>query len=156
MRRVSKKNSRYWVDDALNWEYRQANPYCEVSRYFPNVSRNETRIPGTPATIVHATETMRDHVHHISMGHSGNRRWDRKWNLLSVGWHAHTFIHDSPVDGLALCLYAKLRKGEWNHAEAFTTLGLNLFGKPLSQPCNHDFAERIRLAIIRESERNAG
>lgn len=148
MRRVSKTNSRPWENKSLHEEYRQANPYDEIARYFPEWDRGETRIPGASAMIVSALWTPRTQLHHLAWGHGGNRRWDRVWNLVSVGDATHLFLHANPVDMLALCLHAKIQKGDWDAAEARATLGLNLIGYLYGKSCNFDFAEEIRRNLI--------
>lgn len=148
MRRVSKPNSRPWLSLDTRYDYERENTVCEIARLFPEWERGWKRIPGSPPTIVHATETPRTCVHHLAWGHAGNRRWDRVWNLVSIGWHAHLFVHAFPVDGLSICLKAKIEKNEWDAAAARETLGLNLIGYLYGKSCEHDFAEEYRRELI--------
>ena len=70
------------------------------------------------------------------------------WNLVAVSDYMHTFLHRYPVDGLSVCLHAKIEKGEWDAAAARETLGVNLIGLLYGKSCEHDFAEVIRMELI--------
>lgn len=147
MRHRSKTNSRPHEDLIFREEYRDANPFCEIARLFPEWDRGWTKIPGSPNdTIVRALDTPTTQIHHIGWG---GQRWDTKWNLIALGGWSHDFCHKNKWDGLALCLKAKIDKGEWNAADAMIRLGYDLMGKLYYQPCKYEFAETIRKELMK-------
>lgn len=145
MRFRSPTNSHPYRNDAVRHVYADANRYDELARLFPEWCPGWTTIPGTVATHVRAHETPATQVHHIAWA---GQRWDKVWNVISLGDWSHQFCHDHKWDGVALCLKVKLDKHEWNADEARQCLGFDLVGKLHCNGCKYDFAEKIRLSVL--------
>lgn len=91
--------------------YREANPDCEFRKWIPELS-------GLP---VRASE-----VNHIF---SVGRRPDLLSNLINLSARAHhQFFHEHLIDGRAISLFIKWKKGELDEAEVKQASGKFIAG----------------------------
>lgn len=109
MRFCSKTNRRVYENLPLRRDYRENNPWCELSPLL-KLGRH---VPMA-------------HIHHICGGRLG--RWDLLTNLLSVSAEAHDWAEKHKTDGRILALYVKMQKGELDQQEFHKVTGLYLEG----------------------------
>lgn len=90
------------IDTDLRQRYRDDNGFCEIFHLWPAIGY-------TGYLNVNAHD-----VHHISGGILGTPRYDRVTNLISLCRSMHQFCEKHIFDGFALCMAAKMSKGEWD------------------------------------------
>lgn len=121
-------------------------PFDELLPYFPTYGDGLARIPGYEQPLPMFDTASRD-PHHIFGGRMG--RWDRIWNLAAVSRPTHEFCERFKTDGRVIALRMKLDKREWNEADAYACLKMHPLGWIQGQSCEHQFAENIRVEIVR-------
>jgi hypothetical protein len=110
-------NSKPWESLPFRAKYKREHPWCELAQLFPrdgNMARLPTFTGGTWISANHSTATD---AHHLASCVLGTPRWDIPTNLISACRPAHEWAERYAADGLALCLFVKLKSGDLNVAE---------------------------------------
>lgn len=123
LRAKSKRNSNRHVDLKFRREYMAENFMCEMLPYFPKgeppfpwISTPFVAVPMSESSVLNLVDPREaTDPHHILWGQA--RRHDIRANLLAICREAHDFCHKFKVDGMALALEAKRRKGELDWSE---------------------------------------
>jgi hypothetical protein len=131
--RKSKTNSNRHVDLAMREGYATVFVYCELTERIPNMTGRRNA----------------DCVHHILWGQA--RRHDIVPNMIALNWAAHDWVHKHKNDGLILCLYVKLKKGELDWAELDRISGKNIRGMLSCRPPVFDWIKPYWTALIGET-----
>jgi hypothetical protein len=115
LRRVSKTNSRPWLNESLRRDYREVFAVCELKHVLAKHHRDELDMRDESAE-----------VHHVVGG--AGRRADKWSNLITVSASVHRWIHANPPDGRILCLWKKMTKAELRADEFREIHGMYLAG----------------------------
>lgn len=152
MRRVSKTNSHYWINDAVSNRYRDENPCDEIAYLFPEYDRAFSRVPCKPTpTLISKRDQPACHLHHICRRIGGTPRWDIVTNLISLSQFTHAFCHgDTAFDGLILCLAAKKAKGELDWSELDRITHLNMRGYLETRELKCEWVRPLLASILEE------
>ncbi len=149
MRHRSKTNSQHEEDPALIAHLKATVFYDELLAYFPIAEIGNVKVPGWSQTLsMHGTDA-RD-PHHIWGGTKG--RFDRLWNVVMVCRPCHDFCETWKTDGRVIAMRRKLDAGLWDECDAYRCLGMKPLGWISGVRCEHNFAERIRVEIVRQVE----
>lgn len=136
MAKVSKKNSKKWVDRKLIDEYMAANPRDELRSL---LERCGFQIPTW-----NPPERKEFEPHHL-FGNQG-QRWDLKTNIVSVQPSTHDWCHDHKFqsDWRIIGLHLKWTKGEVLESEFKVATGRSVSGwLSLQTPANEMVAAML-------------
>jgi hypothetical protein len=115
LRRVSKTNSRPWLNESLRRDYREVFAVCELKHVIAKHHRDEIDMRDESAE-----------VHHI---HGGHPRYDMWSNFITCCRSVHEWIHAHPPDGKIVCIHRKLIvKRELDAAEFQQATGKTVAG----------------------------
>jgi len=89
-------------------------------------------------------------VHHILWGQA--RRWDIVPNMIALSRTAHDWVHKHKNDGLILCLYTKLKKGELIWSELDRISGKNVRGWLSGKPPVFDWVRKYWQELVNTKE----
>jgi hypothetical protein len=122
VRRRSLTNSNKHEDPALREAYRQTNPDDELLRYWPTQGAEALVQFQGEGYWLSKRHTEACDIHHIGKGQA--QRADVWSNLVAVCRTTHLWLETFVADGMALCMAAKIAKGEWDDGEMRDVLGL--------------------------------
>lgn len=120
--RKPKKKRKLPKESPEHKAYRESHDECELIGEFPKSHPIHRRRKEE-----HERVPRRDQIHHILWG-SASRKDDIPTNLIRVCATVHDWIHANRDDGMALCLFYKLKTGELDWKE------LERIGKPKKFP----------------------
>lgn len=159
LRRVSKKNSRPREDMDFRTEYRNRdeNEADEILSLFPageapfpfgKMQFKAIPLDENDNTLNVLARQDANQIHHIF----GPQRWDKLWNIIHLGVDTHRFCERFTTDGAVLCVTAKLRKGEFDIAEAREHLGYDPIGWLSTKRPVFEFVVPLWAALVKGVE----
>lgn len=135
MRHRSLTNSHPWEDPAIQEDYRRANEYDELLRFWPTEGAEACVLFGgsAPGMWLSKRWTPRNAIHHVAKGANGASRADVFPNLIALSRTLHDWVEAYRADGMALCMRSKIEKGEWDDAVMKSVFGLERPGASIAE-----------------------
>lgn len=135
MRHKSLTNSHPWECTETREGYWRANEYDELLRLWPTEGPEALVLFGgsVPGMWLSKRWTPRSDVHHIAEGSNGASRADVTSNLISVCRPVHRWAGRFRSEAMALCMRAKIEKGEWDSDVMHSVFGLDRPGASVAE-----------------------